>query len=150
MKDLKLRKRSLTLRSLRSSKTVVAILIIVIAVISVAALSMSNNSSNRAQAQGKRYKATRPIVLDRQTGKARLPNEQEIEQVVANLSSLAKRPEDLPQTVAPGGAVVVDLENGYGGVFLARPNDAGGWETKCVFTFDEGAEFLGLVQDSTE
>ena len=32
-------------------------------------------------------------------------------------------------------------------MLLARPADDGSWETLCVFTFDEGAEFLGLVED---
>jgi hypothetical protein len=30
---------------------------------------------------------------------------------------------------------------------LARPGDGGTFETRCVFTFDEGASFLGLVED---
>jgi len=32
---------------------------------------------------------------------------------------------------------------------LARPNADGTWETKCVFTLEEGAEFLGLVEDDS-
>jgi len=30
---------------------------------------------------------------------------------------------------------------------LARPNEDGTWETRCVFTVEEGAAFLGLVED---
>jgi hypothetical protein len=99
----------------------------------------------------KRYKATRPLVVDRQTGQARLPNQEEIDETVASLSVLANRPEDLPQTSAAAGGVSIDLEGGYAGVMLGRPNADGTWETKCVFTFAEGTEFLGLVEDdSTE
>ena len=98
----------------------------------------------------KRYKATRAIVVDRETGQQRLPNQQEIDEVVSQLSVLAARPEDLQQTQTADGAVTVDLAGGFGGVMLARPGDAGDWETRCVFTFAEGAEFLGLVEDSAE
>ena len=43
--------------------------------------------------------------------------------------------------------MTVDLDGGFGGILLARPNDDGTWETRCVFTLEEGAEFLGLVVD---
>jgi hypothetical protein len=33
-------------------------------------------------------------------------------------------------------------------VMLARPNADGTWETRCVFTMDEGLRFLGLVEQS--
>jgi hypothetical protein len=78
-----------------------------------------------------------------------MPTQEEIDETVANLSVLADRQENLPQTATASGAVTVDLEGGYGGVLLARPNDDGGWETKCVFTFAEGAEFLGLVEENS-
>jgi hypothetical protein len=47
------------------------------------------------------------------------------------------------------GATVIDLDGGFGGVLLGRPNGDGTWETKCVFTLEEGAEFLGLVEDES-
>jgi len=133
----------------RFSKAVIAILILVGAIVSIVAFSMANRSSSSVHAQGKqkKYKATRPIAVDKQTGKPRMPNEEEIDQVVANLATLASRPENLPQTPGSNGGIVVDLEGGYGGVMLARPSADGTWETKCVFTFEEGIEFLGLVED---
>jgi len=48
------------------------------------------------------------------------------------------------------GAVTVDLEGGFGGVLLARPGEDGVWETRCVFTIEEGADFLGLVVDDAQ
>jgi hypothetical protein len=33
---------------------------------------------------------------------------------------------------------------------LARPRADGSFDTRCVFTFEEGAEFLGLVADVTK
>ena len=136
-------------------RTLIAILIGALAIVSIAVLSLArNSSSNTVQASTtmpnqKRYKATRPLVVDRQTGQARLPNQEEVDETVASLSALANRPEDLPQVAAAGGGISLDLEGGFGGVMLARPNADGTWETRCVFTFAEGAEFLGLVEDNS-
>jgi hypothetical protein len=131
------------------SRTVIAIAIGVIALASIVVFSMGSKSSVSVYASQKRYKGTRPIVVDQQTGQRRLPNQAEIDEVVANLSQLASRPEDLSQTQIANGAVTVDLAGGYGGVMLGRPNEDGTWETKCVFTFQEGADFLGLVEDNS-
>jgi hypothetical protein len=142
-------KKALRRKHRRFSKTMIAILVGVAAVVSIAAFSIANKSSNSVRAQGKRYKATRPIAVDKQTGQPRMPNQEEIDQAVTSLQTLASRPENLPQTSGPSGGVVVDLEGGYGGVMLARPNTDGTWETRCVFTFEEGVEFLGLVEDNS-
>ena len=137
-------------KSARLLRTTLVILLAAAAAISVAALSLGRtNSSTRAFASQKRYKATRPIVVDQQTGQVRMPNQQEIDSTVESLATLAKRPEDLQQAPGALGGISIDLEGGYGGVMLARPNDNGSWETRCVFTFDEGAEFLGIVEDTT-
>jgi type II secretory pathway pseudopilin PulG len=125
--------------------TKIAILIGVIAVVS-ALVFLTGTKSSSAQ---KKYKATREIVVDKQTGQRRMPTQEEIDEVVSNLSQLANRPENLPSTQGASGAEVVDLQGGYGGVMLARPGDNGSLETRCVFTFDEGTEFLGLVEEIT-
>lgn len=140
-------------------RTTLVTLLGVTAAISVAALSLSlsNSSTQVASANSipatmnqKRYKATRRIVVDPQTGQLRLPNQQEIDKTVESLATLAKRSTDDLQEVSvnPGG-VAVDLDSGFAGVMLARPNADGTWETKCVFTFEEGAEFLGIVEDNS-
>jgi hypothetical protein len=99
----------------------------------------------------KRYKATRPLVVDRQTGELRIPTRQEIDDALESLATLSKHPsEGLQQTSVANGGVAVDLDGGFGGVMLARPNADGTWETKCVFTFDEGVEFLGFVEDKSQ
>ena len=121
----------------------IAILFAGIAVVG-ALVFLASTKSTSAQ---KKYKATREIVVDKQTGQRRMPTQEEIDEVVSNLSQLSNRPENLPSTQGEGGAEVVDLAGGYGGVMLARPDDDGNLETRCVFTFEEGAEFLGLVED---
>ena len=86
--------------------------------------------------------------MDKQSGDVRMPTQQEVDEVVANLSTLGQRPtEALQQSSQASGAVSVDLDGGFGGIILARPNGDGTWETRCVFTLEEGAEFLGIVED---
>jgi hypothetical protein len=122
----------------------IVVALAVIAIVSAVVFLTGTKSSN---ASPKKYKATREIVVDQQTGQRRMPTEAEIDEVVTSLSQLANRPENLPATEGAGGAEMVDLEGGYNGVMLARPTADGSLETKCVFTFEEGAEFLGLVED---
>ena len=128
---------------------VVALMSMVIAASGGASLAASP-SPQQGQASGKKYKATRPFVVDKETGAVRMPTEDEVDQVVTSLSALGQRPDGtLQQSTAPNGAVTMDLDGGFGGILLARPNADGTFETKCVFTIEEGAEFLGLVQDDT-
>jgi hypothetical protein len=117
----------------------------VIATVSAVVFLTGTKSSN-AQ---KKYKATRPIAVDKQTGQNRMPTQEEIDEVVSNLAQLTNRPESLPSTPTEAGGEAVDLAGGFSGVMLGRPGDDGGFETKCVFTLEEGAEFLGLVEDTS-
>jgi hypothetical protein len=111
------------------------------------AVTASADQAPAAQSQ-RRYKATRRFVVDRETGQLRMPTAEEVTQLVDSLTTLTKRnAEGLQQTVAPNGTIAVDLDGGFAGVMLVRTNEDGTTETKCVFTFEEGAEFLGLVED---
>ena len=102
------------------------------------------------QAKAKRYKGTRAFVVDKQSGQVRMPTQQEVDEVISNLSTLGQRPEgSLQQATQANGAVSVDLDGGFGGIVLARPNEDGTWETRCVFTLEEGAAFLGIVEDDS-
>ena len=143
------------------SRAAFGILLGVIAVISVVVLSLAGGGSSNGVAASsnptltpvtqKRYKATRPLVADRQTGQLRVPTQQEVDEVVQSLATLSKRPaEGLQQASVASGGVAVDLDGGFGGIMLARPNADGTWETKCVFTFEEGAEFLGLLEENSQ
>ena len=139
------------------TRTRLGILLGVVAAASILIISLGGGtpvsaSANDApgQARAKRYKATRAFVVDKQTGDVRMPTQQEIDDVVANLTTLGQRPEEsLTQSAQANGAVGVDLDGGFGGVLLGRPNEDGTWQTKCVFTLEEGAEFLGLVEDDS-
>lgn len=101
--------------------------------------------------QKKRYTATRAIVVDSQSGELRMPTAQETQELVDSLVVLTNRSaEGLQITTLPNGARAVNLENRFQSVMLARPNPDGTSETRCVTTFDEAADFLGLVEDKSQ
>ena len=101
-----------------------------------------------AVAAPKKFKATRPFVVDRQTGALRMPTQGEVDSVVTTLTTLGQQPDgSLPSTATASGGVKMDLGSGFAGILLARPADDGTWETRCVFTVEEGAAFLGLVEE---
>ena len=93
---------------------------VAIAVISLAGSTPAAATNDAAdQAKAKHYKATRAYVVDKETGAVRMPTQQEVDEVVGNLSALGQRPaENLQQTPQSNGAVAVDLDGGFGGVLL--------------------------------
>ena len=128
-------------------KAVVTMLVVALGLL-LAMMSAPGTSAQGTQGRAKKYKGTRAIVVDSTTGQLRLPTQQEVDQAVQGLSSLTPKPvEDAQQTTLSNGAVAVALDGS--GVVLARPNGDGTFETRCVFSFEEGAEFLGLVEDDS-
>lgn len=135
------------MRTRKPGNAMATVLVAAIALF-VAMMTAPGTSAQGAQGKAKKYKGTRAIVVDAASGELRLPTQQEVDQAVQGLSSLAPRPvEQAQQTTLSNGAVAVNLEGS--GVVLARPNGDGTFETRCVFTFEEGAAFLGLVEDES-
>jgi hypothetical protein len=91
-----------------------------------------------------KFKPTRAIVVDKQTGNRRLPTQEEVDAIVARLAALA--PQTLPETTSANGTVRIALPRRSGDMILARPAENGAWETQCVNGLHEGAAFLGLVE----
>jgi hypothetical protein len=96
-----------------------------------------------------KYKATRDIAIDAESGKARKPNAIEIAKIVEDLRALTSQPTTDTQIELKNGGHAASLGGGFGGVMLARPSADGTFETLCVFTFEDGVEFLGLVVDDS-
>jgi hypothetical protein len=115
------------------------------------ALSLGIGAANAADTSV-RYIATRAITMDSATGKFRKPNAAEIEQMVAELEAMTRQPvaTAMVRTAHDTGGITAKLDKDFGGVMLARPRADGSYETRCVFTFEEGAEFLGLVARATK
>jgi hypothetical protein len=115
------------------------------------ALSLSAGAADAADGSGK-YKATRAITVDSATGKLRKPTAAEIDRLVSDLKTMTRQPvvTKMTSNAHNTGGDTAKLDKDFGGVMLARPKADGGFETRCVFTFEEGAEFLGLVADATK
>ncbi len=115
------------------------------------ALLLGVGAANAADISVK-FKATRDIAVDSATGRFRKPNAAEIEKLVADLRAMTKRPvaTAMASTARDTGGITAKLDGEFGGVVLARPRADGSIETRCVFTFEEGASFLGLVADATK
>lgn len=93
------------------------------------------------------YVATRQIVFDRESKSLRYPDREELARLVADLKRMTDQSDqNLRRFQLAGGGEGVDLDGRFGGVMLARPRPDGSMETRCVFNFEEGAQFLGLVE----
>lgn len=102
-------------------------------------------------ANTKTYVATREITVDKQTGQARKPTAEETKQLVDELLVMTNRStEGLTAKTLADGTKQVTLEGRFGTITLARPRADGSMEIKCVSTFDDAAEFLGLVEAGAE
>jgi hypothetical protein len=126
-------------------KAIGPVVVAVLALVVMVTTGPGISAAQSAQGKAKHYKGTRAIIVDADTGELRLPTQQEVDQAVKGISSLVPRPvEEAQERTVSSGAIAVSLDGG--GVVLARPNGDGTFETRCVFTFEEGADFLGLVE----
>jgi len=108
-------------------------------------------SAQGNQGRAKKYVATRQITIDAQTGVLRLPTPQETQELVNTLVELTNRStEGLQVSTLANGTKAVNIDGRFQSVMLARPNEDGTSEVRCVTTFEEAAEFLGLVEDKTQ
>ena len=90
------------------------------------------------------YIAERAIVRDVKSGAVRKPTVQETAQMVKSLKALTSRSNAPFQVRSTSrGAMLVD-NNAYNMVVIGRATEEGGYETTCVATFEEAAQFLGL------
>ena len=144
--------RGLTVRSIACGfgvARVVASVTIATLALGVVPVSVGAQQPAGAQNQGseraRRYRATTPFLKDTTTGQRRMPTDEEIAQVVQSLSTLTQRPENAPTVQTSTGATIVNLQGGYNGVLLGRVTEDGALDIRCVFTFEEGIGFLGLV-----
>jgi hypothetical protein len=120
---------------------------VVAAALGVALVTIGSPAASAQQGRNKKYIATRAITVDQQSGTLRLPTTEETQQLVDRLVAMTNRSTDgLQPTTLPNGATKVDLQGRFESVMLARPNPDGTSEVRCVNTFAEAAEFLGLVE----
>jgi hypothetical protein len=125
--------------------------LLVAAAIGAALVTIWSPAASAQQGRSKKYVATRAITVDQQTGELRLPTGEETQALVDRLVAMTNRSTDGLQTTAlANGTTMVDLQGRFESVMLARPNPDGTSEVRCVDTFAEAADFLGLVEDSSQ
>lgn len=94
-----------------------------------------------------RYKATRAIVFDQETQQLRVPTRAEVAQMVQYLRQATSKPvQAIASRVQANGTRQGSIEGEHATVVVARATEDGQYETLCVQTFDEAADFLGLVR----
>lgn len=91
--------------------------------------------------------ATRAIVRDVKTGKLRKPTETETRDMVKTIKQLTARPAVRTEGASAQGGVSAAAPVQ---VVIARATEDGTMETLCVGSFEEAAEFLGLVKKNDE
>lgn len=128
---------------------------VLIALVGIGTLVFSGSSktveASQTKQDKKKYIATKEIVVDQATGQLRKPNEKELKELVDSLKTLTKRSaENLESFSLPKGGEAVNLDGNFQGTILARPKSDGTMEVRCVFTFEEATEFLGLVEETNK
>jgi hypothetical protein len=115
--------------------------------IAIAALASPPAFAQQRQGNNKKYIATRDITIDKQTGQLRRPTAEETEALVGQLTAMTNQSTEGLQETSLTNGVRLDLQDRFQSIILARPNADGTSELRCVTTFEEAAEFLGLVED---
>jgi hypothetical protein len=125
--------------------------LLVATALGAALVTVWSPTASAQQGRSKKYVATRAITVDRQSGQLRLPTAEETQELVDRLVAMTDRSTDGLQTTAlANGTTRVDLQGRFASVMLARPNPDGTSEVRCVNSFAEAADFLGLVEDPSQ
>ncbi len=93
------------------------------------------------------WAGSRAIIFDAQTKTLRKPTASETGQMVQSLRQMTSRPvRMIAPVVQSNGTRQGSIDGEHANVVIARATEDGSYETLCVQTFEEAAEFLGLVR----
>jgi len=90
------------------------------------------------------YVPTKAIVIDAKSHQARKPTATEVDQLMVTIKPLANQGKAHQAQKTASGSLSLHIGDSNDYVVLARPAANGTSETRCVSTFDEAVEFLGL------
>jgi hypothetical protein len=94
-----------------------------------------------------KWTASRPIVFDPATKTLRKPTVAETASLVEHLQQLTSKPvREITGRIQTNGTRQGSIDGDQANLVIARATADGQYETMCVQTFDEAAEFLGLVR----
>lgn len=103
--------------------------------------------STQSVVKKERWSATRAIIFDQATKTLRKPTAAETASMVEHLEKMTSKPvRTIAGRVQANGTRQGSIEGEQANVVVARATADGQHETLCVQTFDEAAEFLGLVR----
>jgi hypothetical protein len=91
--------------------------------------------------------AGRKVRIDKQSGKLRDLSQQEARELVSTLTTMTTRTET-PAARTQSGAGLVRM-NGFDHVLVARPNEDGSNEVRCVGSLEEAVSFLSQQPKSS-
>lgn len=112
----------------------------------VNAANVSRRIASQSAAREK-WTGTKAIIFDAETKSLRKPTAAEVAQMVQSLRQLTTKPARIsPKMAANGVSQQGDISGAFAQVLVARSRADGSVETKCVQTFDEAAQFLGLEE----
>ena len=116
----------------------------------VNAANVSRRIASQSAAREK-WTGTKAIIFDTQTKSLRKPTAAEVAQMVQSLRQLTTKPARIsPKMAANGVTQQGDISGAFAQVLVGRARPDGSMETKCVQTFDEAAEFLGLQPEAAK
>ena len=106
-------------------------------------------SSRSIMLRSESWTGTRAIIWDEASKTLRRPTAAEVAQMVRSLRVMTSKP---VRTITPvttsNGTRQGSIEGEHANVVIARATEGGGYETLCVQTFEEAAEFLGLKRSA--
>jgi hypothetical protein len=90
--------------------------------------------------------AGRKVRIDKNSGKLRDLSQQEARELVATLTAMTTRTESVAAT--SGGRALTQF-NGFDHVLVARPNENGSNDVRCVNSLEEAVAFLSQQPTSS-
>jgi hypothetical protein len=90
--------------------------------------------------------AGRKIRIDKESGKLRELSQQEARELVATLTAMTTRTEQVSEN--PGSAALVQM-SGFDHVLVGRPNEDGTVDVQCVSSVDGAVAFLSQEPKSS-
>lgn len=113
----------------------------------VTAAAARRTPTTQSIVKREKWSASRPIIFDPATKTLRKPTAAETAAMVDHLQQLTSKPiHEIKGRIQSTGTRQGSIEGDQANVIVARATADGQYETLCVQTFDEAAEFLGLVR----
>lgn len=110
-------------------------------------VNAKREASTQSVVKRELYRGTKAIIFDQETKQLRKPTMAEVALMVQHLRQMTAKPaQAIAGRVQSNGTRQGSIDGEHANVVVARATEDGAYETLCVQTFDEAADFLGLVR----